>query len=278
MSENQLPDQKSAVEITRVGDGPGIITVFGICLAQVTKAQAEAARYGEEFHYTGKHQCRRHFGPKGGVTEDITRVRVTGACKTWKTRPESFRLPVKYGLRESSAIDKDNAHDFHAAKDCPLEARNFPKTLGYAQEMITLRELVKAHNYRLSGFDSAGCIVLAHATRNEGIEFQSLGEALRHFENLSSQDVTTEREAQERVDAERARARWYTTVYDDGKWRVEGADDVQSNWEIIETFEGPDAKVRAEEYKEYCEDCARQEKFPLTLAQIQAKKEAEAQS
>ena len=36
------------------------------------------------------------------------RVRVTGRCKTWKTRPTEFRLPVKYGLYQSLAIDQSN--------------------------------------------------------------------------------------------------------------------------------------------------------------------------
>lgn len=30
--------------------------------------------------------------------------RPNGALKTWKTRPGEFRLPIKYGLRECSAI------------------------------------------------------------------------------------------------------------------------------------------------------------------------------
>jgi hypothetical protein len=28
------------------------------------------------------------------------RARVNGVCKTWKTRPSDYRLPVKYGLRQ----------------------------------------------------------------------------------------------------------------------------------------------------------------------------------
>lgn len=40
------------------------------------------------------------------------RCRVTGACKTWKTRPEDFKLPVKYGLKMSFYITPANAKDW----------------------------------------------------------------------------------------------------------------------------------------------------------------------
>lgn len=89
----------------------------------VNKEQAIAARSGDEFHYTGRHDCTRVVGPRGGVKENVVRVRVTGACKTWKTRPTEFRLPVKYGLYESSSIEPWNAADWHRAEDCPLNHR-----------------------------------------------------------------------------------------------------------------------------------------------------------
>ena len=38
-------------------------------------------------------------------TNRISRVRVSGQCKTWKTRPDDFRLPIKYGLYENSAVE-----------------------------------------------------------------------------------------------------------------------------------------------------------------------------
>jgi hypothetical protein len=40
----------------------------------------------------------------GVVGTRIFRCRVSGACKTWKTRPGEFSLPVKYGLRDSYRI------------------------------------------------------------------------------------------------------------------------------------------------------------------------------
>lgn len=40
------------------------------------------------------------------------RVRVSGKLKLWVTRPEHFRIPVKYGLRTSFYITQDNAYQF----------------------------------------------------------------------------------------------------------------------------------------------------------------------
>lgn len=90
----------------------------------ITKAQAiECGQGGGSIHYTGRHECKRHVGPRGGVTVSITRVRPSGRCQTWKTRPEEFRLPIKYGLYESSEITHWNAADFHLASECPLKAQ-----------------------------------------------------------------------------------------------------------------------------------------------------------
>ena len=75
---------------------------------------------GENVHYTGRHQCRKIVGPRGGVTYTITSCRVTGVCKTWARDHAEFRLPVKFGLYESSAITQNNGADWHRAADCPL--------------------------------------------------------------------------------------------------------------------------------------------------------------
>lgn len=38
------------------------------------------------------------------------RVRRTGKTQTWKTRPNEFKVPVKYGLYESTYITHENCH------------------------------------------------------------------------------------------------------------------------------------------------------------------------
>ena len=87
----------------------------------VTKEQAQTLPLGAELHYTGREDCLRKVGPRGGIKDTVTRVRVSGACKVWKTRPAEFRLPVKYGLYESNAIDERNAEHWHLPEDCPAD-------------------------------------------------------------------------------------------------------------------------------------------------------------
>ena len=84
----------------------------------MTKLEALEARYGQTFHFSGRKPCSVETGPRGGVKETVTRVRVSGSCKTWKTR-DDFRLPVKYGMYESADINQDNADQFHKPEDCP---------------------------------------------------------------------------------------------------------------------------------------------------------------
>ena len=40
------------------------------------------------------------------------RCRRNGATKLWKTRPEEFKIPVKYGMYEYFYITQDNAHEW----------------------------------------------------------------------------------------------------------------------------------------------------------------------
>ena len=48
------------------------------------------------------------------------RCRVNGQLKTWKTRPDDFRLPVKYGLRVCFYITPVNAADWTIDKNYEL--------------------------------------------------------------------------------------------------------------------------------------------------------------
>lgn len=81
----------------------------------VTKEQALTAR---EFHCGA---CTRKVGPRGGVTISIETWRRNGKTQTWKTRPEDFRVPIKYGLYNYGDITPSNASIFHVPEDCPLE-------------------------------------------------------------------------------------------------------------------------------------------------------------
>lgn len=86
----------------------------------MTKQQAMIAFRNQELHYTGKQNCARIIGPRGGEVIQLVRVRVSGKCQIWKTRPNEFRLPVKYGLYENGAVTHLNGNDFHLVSECPL--------------------------------------------------------------------------------------------------------------------------------------------------------------
>lgn len=44
------------------------------------------------------------------------RARRNGKTKTWKTRPDDFRIPCKYGLYQYLYITNDNAHEWNVAE------------------------------------------------------------------------------------------------------------------------------------------------------------------
>lgn len=59
-------------------------------------------------------QAYLHFEYKTLRNADGTRqrARANGAMKTWKRSPESFRLPIKRGLREYGAITENNMNEW----------------------------------------------------------------------------------------------------------------------------------------------------------------------
>ena len=50
------------------------------------------------------------------------RWRTNGKCKTWKTRPKEFRLPLKYGLYAYGALTEANAEYFYMEEQDAIEA------------------------------------------------------------------------------------------------------------------------------------------------------------
>lgn len=68
----------------------------------ITKEQAVNSHHRQEFYFVG-------------VGYTVKRCRVNGKCKTWKTRPTEFELPMKYGLRECFYIHHNNSHQFFSS-------------------------------------------------------------------------------------------------------------------------------------------------------------------
>lgn len=73
----------------------------------ITKEIAMNARYRDEFH---------HVSEKNSDGTPV-RCRVNGACKTWKTRPDEYRLPVKYGLKHCFYITDANCTEWVTADE-----------------------------------------------------------------------------------------------------------------------------------------------------------------
>jgi hypothetical protein len=66
----------------------------------VMKQDCINARYGDHFRYLQGTYSK---------SKELKQVRVSGKCQTWKTRPDDFKLPVKYGMYESLYITPENA-------------------------------------------------------------------------------------------------------------------------------------------------------------------------
>ena len=81
----------------------------------ITKEQAMTA----DFFHLGT--CSKRVGKRGAIYLTATQWRRSGRTKTWKTRPEDFRVPVKYALSASSYIDLEHAQDWHLPEDCPFQ-------------------------------------------------------------------------------------------------------------------------------------------------------------
>ena len=60
--------------------------------------------------------CPVNMGSRGDKGPILWRR--NGATQTWKTRPEDFRMPVKHGLRDYSAVER-TWNNVHAPEDCP---------------------------------------------------------------------------------------------------------------------------------------------------------------
>jgi hypothetical protein len=68
----------------------------------ITKEVALSLRSGTILHHTS-------FKNRDGTP---ARFRVSGKCRTWKTRPTEWYLPVKHGLRTHFRITPEVAGQF----------------------------------------------------------------------------------------------------------------------------------------------------------------------
>lgn len=75
----------------------------------ITKEIALTLRHGQILH----HKTLKN------ADKTPMRVRVTGKVKTWKTRPDHFRIPVAHGLYTfgyvEKSVDRDNSGEWEVA-------------------------------------------------------------------------------------------------------------------------------------------------------------------
>ncbi len=63
------------------------------------------------------HQGTFHHVHLKNADDTPVRCRANGVCKTWKTRPKDYRLPVKHGLRECFYITPVNNMDWEVTEE-----------------------------------------------------------------------------------------------------------------------------------------------------------------
>jgi hypothetical protein len=75
----------------------------------ITKEQAMNLKYFQEIKVT-------FINPPLNTHSKHRQWRSNGKCKTWKTRPDEFKLPIKHGLYAYGYLTHENAHLFEVAR------------------------------------------------------------------------------------------------------------------------------------------------------------------
>jgi hypothetical protein len=92
----------------------GTVAIYG----QGPRVDKATACSADSFHMG---ICRIVVGPRGGVTRTGETWRRNGKTQTWKTRPEDFRTPIKFGLYRTSQLTPAEADQVHDASMCPID-------------------------------------------------------------------------------------------------------------------------------------------------------------
>lgn len=104
----------------------------------MTKEQALQLTYRQELHAG---ECRTVVGPRGGTKTKTETWRVNGAVKTWKTRPEAFQVPLKYGYNGPyTYLTERNMDEFHLASECQPTVTVYEVIVGNIGTVYTGRD------------------------------------------------------------------------------------------------------------------------------------------
>ena len=52
------------------------------------------------------------------------RWRINGKTKVWKTRPDDFEVPLKYGMYDHGYLSQNNASVYHLTEEQAIERRD----------------------------------------------------------------------------------------------------------------------------------------------------------
>jgi hypothetical protein len=83
-------------------------------------SKEDAIKLGEGWSATVYHGTAR-YASRGKQVGGPVQGRVNGKCKTWKTRPMEFRLPLKVGFRGFSEITEGNCHEWYLTEEEALK-------------------------------------------------------------------------------------------------------------------------------------------------------------
>lgn len=77
-----------------------------------------------EIHFMGRPGtrfagCTFTIGARGGVKHHTVVARRNGNVQTWKTRPEEYSAPFKYGLRDAFRLTPGEASSWCVEEECP---------------------------------------------------------------------------------------------------------------------------------------------------------------
>jgi hypothetical protein len=100
----------------------------------LSKYEAQTA---SEFHHVTETQSSG---------QQCARVRRNGRTRTWKTRPDEFVLPVKWGMRDQFSIHEIDADCWNVADKCPRCNGSMSGAIGRYLTIASTKRLTNSVN------------------------------------------------------------------------------------------------------------------------------------
>jgi len=123
----------------------------------ITKDQALDTRY---FHYAVGLRCDSSGGRVGW--------RRNGKTQTWKTRPDEFKVPVKWGLHSYSYVTSADAGNWYTPDECPVcnsketKVDNMPGTVEVTYKGISQSQVMGCRFIAAFWIEEDEAVVMAY--------------------------------------------------------------------------------------------------------------------